>query len=432
MSDRPSNRPRPIYATRQGQYDQPPATGAQRPWFRRRQSRLHRFYDNEPAVTASGEPVTRSPYGDVTTTTQPRRRQRSMSPESSSQQDSSFSSDRRRGYDEFRQHLTKRRKIEPDVLSRRILYGHHGQVEPGRLKMFLISCDGGQHTDPSSPHIDLGPGNVLKTDKSVYSSDRRSASIIIRHADDTPFTLTQLMVVAPEHGFDAPVKEGLIYVSMTLDALTKYTDKVEDALQHEPPPYTAEPESITDHAESPDELALYSPPPAQRSGYSTDHVETQQTSLGRARPNSYNTTSTDGDIEPEDSTSQEVIDFRVRRLQLSQRRRWRDRRLNRALPLVDDFSAFVDSTSQFGSSYDTESRRPSRIRPGDVLDPGLPSTTESGCQRVELSMLEKKLLKKDILQVTIRPYTSPASVSVQRATESRSISERLSVAGLFY
>lgn len=70
--------------------------------------------------------------------------------------------------------------------------------------MLMISCDGGEHTDPRYPHVYLGPHNVLKSDRSVYCSARKDASIVLRHADDTPFSLTRLAIVAPENGFTAP------------------------------------------------------------------------------------------------------------------------------------------------------------------------------------------------------------------------------------
>lgn len=101
----------------------------------------------------------------------------------------------------------KRRRIDLDatpVSSPPIKYGYYGQVEPGRLKMVMISCDGGEQNDPKKPGMYLGPYNILKTDKSVYCSARREANIVLRHADDTPFSLKQVTIVAPEHGFQAP------------------------------------------------------------------------------------------------------------------------------------------------------------------------------------------------------------------------------------
>ena len=90
-----------------------------------------------------------------------------------------------------------------------IKYGYFGQVEPGRLQMELVSCDGGEHVDPRNPTQYLGPKNVLRHDKSVYCSERSSVNVILRHADDTPFCLEKLHIVGPEHGFTAPCVHSL-------------------------------------------------------------------------------------------------------------------------------------------------------------------------------------------------------------------------------
>ena len=101
----------------------------------------------------------------------------------------------------------KRRRLdrspEPQQIRKPIRYGYYGQVEAGRLKMELVSCDGGQHKDPRSPE-DLGPQNILRHDKSVYCSERSCVNIVMRHADDTPFCLEKLHIVAPENGFTSP------------------------------------------------------------------------------------------------------------------------------------------------------------------------------------------------------------------------------------
>lgn len=102
----------------------------------------------------------------------------------------------------------KRRRLlkveQSSTLPPPIKYGHFGQVEPGRLKLEIISCDGGEHVDPRHPELYLGARNLLKHDKSVYCSERASSNIIFRHADDTPFCLEKLHIVGPEHGFTSP------------------------------------------------------------------------------------------------------------------------------------------------------------------------------------------------------------------------------------
>jgi hypothetical protein len=130
------------------------------------------------------------------------RRRRSVTPLDpdleASIQDGPSSSARRRN---------KRRRLDESPAAQParqpIKYGYYGQVEAGRLKMELVSCDGGEHKDPRSPD-DLGPQNILRHDKSVYCSERSSVNIVLRHTDDTPFCLEKLHIVAPENGFTSP------------------------------------------------------------------------------------------------------------------------------------------------------------------------------------------------------------------------------------
>jgi len=69
--------------------------------------------------------------------------------------------------------------------------------------MEIVSNDGGEHQDPNSG-IFLGADNILKTDQSVFCSERESAGILLRHSDETPFCLEKLHIAGPEHGFSAP------------------------------------------------------------------------------------------------------------------------------------------------------------------------------------------------------------------------------------
>lgn len=115
--------------------------------------------------------------------------------------------DSRDGSDDPRRRRPKRRKLDSDRSSSArppIKYGHFGQVEPGKLKLEIISCDGGEHRDPRHPNTYLGSQNLLRHDKSVYCSERSSSSVVLRHADDSPFCLEKLYIVGPEHGFTAP------------------------------------------------------------------------------------------------------------------------------------------------------------------------------------------------------------------------------------
>ena len=130
-----------------------------------------------------------------------RRRQRSPFP------DSLNAANESQAVEESGRRRSKRRKLESELSPpprKSIKYGYYGQVEPGRLKLEIISCDGGEHRDPRHPSTYLGSLNVLRHDKSVYCSESPSTSIVLRHADDTPFCLEKLHIVGPEHGFTAP------------------------------------------------------------------------------------------------------------------------------------------------------------------------------------------------------------------------------------
>ena len=108
----------------------------------------------------------------------------------------------------------KRRKIDSDDLSsnlRESSYGHRGQVVSGPLKMEIVSCDGGQYQDLDGETS--WPGNVLQDDMSVYCTKSDRCNIIIRHQKGIPFSLRKLVIKAPENGFDAPIQEGMIFVS---------------------------------------------------------------------------------------------------------------------------------------------------------------------------------------------------------------------------
>lgn len=103
-----------------------------------------------------------------------------------------------------RQHSAKRRKLDHNSSppsKKAFKYGHYGQVEPGRLKLDLHSCDGEVHESGS---VHLGPDNVLKHDQSVYCTKAPKCNIILRHHDGSAFCLEKLHIVAPSSGFTAP------------------------------------------------------------------------------------------------------------------------------------------------------------------------------------------------------------------------------------
>ena len=102
----------------------------------------------------------------------------------------------------------KRRKLDGDPLDFRcpVRYGFHGQVAPGRLKMQLVNCDGG-HLSESEDLLaqrHYSPENVLQNDKSVYCSKKDKCNYLIRHTGETCFSMTKLIIKAPDAGFTAP------------------------------------------------------------------------------------------------------------------------------------------------------------------------------------------------------------------------------------
>ncbi|KAK4999392.1 hypothetical protein LTR28_013379, partial [Elasticomyces elasticus] len=149
-------------------------------------------------------------------------------------------------------HRPKRRKIGNRAGgggSYGVKYGHYGQVMPGRLRMDLVSCNGGIHDnsiheEPGSVY--RGPENILKHDKSVYCSKYPRCNLILRHLDEAPFSLEKLYIIAPEGGYTAPIQEGLVFVSMEstnlADSLSNYNIQYTDlritmpSLSPPPPP----------------------------------------------------------------------------------------------------------------------------------------------------------------------------------------------------
>lgn len=102
---------------------------------------------------------------------------------------------------------SKRRKLDHD--SSRITeyhsykYGYKGQVVPGRLRMEVVSCDGGQ-IKRDNPMKMYNVENVLKNDKSVYCSESSKCNLLLKHIGDTPFALEKVVIRAPDRGFTSP------------------------------------------------------------------------------------------------------------------------------------------------------------------------------------------------------------------------------------
>ena len=102
----------------------------------------------------------------------------------------------------------KRRKVDADPLSIGHLngfsYGHRGQVVTGPLKMEIVYCDGGLHTEAARHGREYWLENVLRNDKSVYCTDNNKCDLVLRHMGETTFCLKKLVIKAPAKGFTAP------------------------------------------------------------------------------------------------------------------------------------------------------------------------------------------------------------------------------------
>ncbi|CAI7628676.1 unnamed protein product [Penicillium manginii] len=117
----------------------------------------------------------------------------------------------------------KRRKLDTDDNRegmRGFNYGQYGQVVPGALKMELASCDGGIY----DPDGDCSfPENILRNDNSVYCTKSDRCNLVLRHQGEAPFCLKKLVIKAPRNGYDSPIQEGMVFVSMTSDELLART-----------------------------------------------------------------------------------------------------------------------------------------------------------------------------------------------------------------
>ncbi|KAI9741892.1 MAG: hypothetical protein M1834_000281 [Cirrosporium novae-zelandiae] len=104
-------------------------------------------------------------------------------------------------------------------------YGYYGQVVPGKLKMEIKDCDGGDY--PSGGENRYGKENVLKDDTTVYCTESNRCNMILQHQDETTFCITKITIKAPRDDFSAPVQEGMVFVSMTSDELLDRTARYE-------------------------------------------------------------------------------------------------------------------------------------------------------------------------------------------------------------
>ena len=121
----------------------------------------------------------------------------------------------------------KRRKLDDGTYEedpRTFSYGNNGQVVPGQLRLDIISCDGGEYSDPHTP-INSYPQNVLNDDNSVYCTKSNRCNLLLKHVGGMPFTLTEMVVKAPRSGYDAPIQEGLVFIAMEDENLLHRTSQ---------------------------------------------------------------------------------------------------------------------------------------------------------------------------------------------------------------
>ncbi|KAI9762343.1 MAG: hypothetical protein M4579_000493 [Chaenotheca gracillima] len=128
----------------------------------------------------------------------------------------------------------KRRKLDSNSSKHsfsNVSYGYYGQVAPGPLKMEIVSCDGGLFGDARGQHKEHNVDNVLKNDSNVYCTKSNKCNMMLRQQGETAFCLKKLVVKAPTSGFTAPVKEGMVFISMTSDGLLDQTASYDTQLR---------------------------------------------------------------------------------------------------------------------------------------------------------------------------------------------------------
>lgn len=127
----------------------------------------------------------------------------------------------------------KRRKIDTDKLDsgfKGFSYGRYGQVEPGKLTMEIVSCDGGIFQEQAGNY---SAENVLRNDSTVYCTKSNRCNLVLRHQGATVFSLKELIIKAPHSGYTAPVQEGMVFISMSSDDLLTRTAQYQ--IQYSPP-----------------------------------------------------------------------------------------------------------------------------------------------------------------------------------------------------
>ncbi|KAL8670840.1 MAG: hypothetical protein Q9168_004640 [Polycauliona sp. 1 TL-2023] len=149
--------------------------------------------------------------------------------------------------DEARGQRAKRRKKDGRPPTNRFgpSYGYQGQVVPGRLRMEIVFCNGGQHQSREGKY---SPRNVLRNDLSVYCTQNNQCDLILRHQGGAPFCLRKLVIKAPVNGFTAPMQEGMVFVSMDNEDLVRRASRyvLREPPSPSPPPSPRSPDLLID------------------------------------------------------------------------------------------------------------------------------------------------------------------------------------------
>ena len=102
----------------------------------------------------------------------------------------------------------KRPKLDHNHMSsesQKFHYDWKGRTVPGRLKMQVHECDGGLLPDLSNHHAERYQlENILVNDQSVYCTKRSRCNIVFKHLGEVCFSMTKIIIKAPEKGFTAP------------------------------------------------------------------------------------------------------------------------------------------------------------------------------------------------------------------------------------
>ncbi|KAI9683100.1 MAG: hypothetical protein M1829_005891 [Trizodia sp. TS-e1964] len=126
--------------------------------------------------------------------------------------------------DSSRENKRRRHNRSEDMGSKSaISYGFYGQVEPGQLKMEILSCDGGDISELDGRRGSYPAENVLQDNLDVYCTKSNQCNLLMRHQQETNFCVSKIVIKGPRRGFTAPVQEGLVFVSMDRHDLLRRT-----------------------------------------------------------------------------------------------------------------------------------------------------------------------------------------------------------------